>query len=153
MESTRATVPSCRAGGCVVACLALCIAACTTVDETALAVFASNAPASALLAGRVLQGHASFTRAREATLQLHSVDAPGLSCFGDLRMTATSSGVASLSCSNGQSVAIPFQVLSPLRGSGRTQAGDAHHALTYGLAPDMAAAYLGIPVERLGIPP
>ncbi len=128
---------------------ALAISACTTVDEAALAVFASHAPAAVVVAGRLMQGTASFTRAREGTLHVQSADAPGLACFGEMRLTATSAGVASLSCSDGQAVSIPFQVLSPLRGTGRAQAGNTHYALTYGLAPDMAAAYLGVPVGRM----
>lgn len=134
-------------------CVVMCLSACTTIDETALAVFASNTPAAGLFAGRVMQGTASFARAREATLHLQSADAPRLACFGDMRLTATSSGVATLSCSNGQTLAIPFQLLSPLRGLGRVQAGGADYALTYGLTADTAAAYLGVPVERLGPTP
>ena len=143
----------CRTARRALACMALCVSGCTTVDETALAMFASNAQASALFAGRVMLGNASFTRAREGTLQLQSVDAPGLACFGPMRLTASSSGVANMSCSDGQTVAIPFQVLSPLRGAGRLQVGGVDYALTYGLAPDMAAAFLGLPVERMGTAP
>ena len=133
----------------VLVALAACLGACTTIDETASAVFASNTPAAAVFGGRVLQGQASFTHARSGTVQLQSNDAPSLACFGPLRLTATSSGVASLSCSDGQTFAIPFQVLSPLRGSGRTQVGAAVFALTYGLQPDLAEAYLGLPEGRL----
>jgi hypothetical protein len=129
--------------------LALCLGACTSIDEAALTVFASNAPASGLFAGRVMQGNANFIRAREGSLHLQSTEGPALSCFGALRLTATLGGVASLSCSDGQSVAIPFQLLSPLRGSGRVQVGEAMFALTYGLPAETASAYLGLPVERL----
>jgi hypothetical protein len=127
----------------------MCLGACTSIDEAALGVFASNAPASGLFAGRVMQGHASFIRAREGSLYLQSTDGPSLACFGALRLTATLGGVANLSCSDGQSLAIPFQVLSPLRGAGRVQLGEAMFGLTYGLAAETASAYLGLPVERL----
>jgi len=129
--------------------LAMGLTACSTVEETASYLLTSNTQATALIAGRVLQGQARFTDARQGTLHLQTDDAPGLACFGPIRFTATGSGVASLSCSNGESVAIPFQSLSPLRGAGREQAGDRVLALTYGLAPDLAATYLGVPVERL----
>jgi hypothetical protein len=126
---------------------------CATVKETASAVFASNAQATGLVGGRVLQGQVSFTRARSGWVHLQSVDAPSLACFGALDLTATSSGVATLSCSDGQSAAIPFQVLSPLRGAGRSQPGEAAYGLTYGLPADSAAAHLGVPVERLAPTP
>lgn len=125
---------------------------CSTIDQTASNVFSSNADASGVFAGRVLLGKANFTTAREGTVHLQSDEAPSLNCFGNLRFTATTSGVVGFSCSDGSSPAIPFQALSPLRGSGRTQVGSNVFALTYGLQPEMAAAYLAVPVERLPRP-
>lgn len=135
-----------------VALAAVLLASCSAIDETASKVFSSNADATGVFAGRVLQGKANFTSAHEATIRLQSDDAPALSCFGSLRFTATSGGVAGFLCSDGSSVSMPFQSLSPLRGSGRGQIGHAAVALTYGLPPEMAAAYLGLPVERLARP-
>ena len=122
---------------------------CSTIDQTASNVFSSNADASAVFAGRVLLGKANFTTGREGTVHLQSDEPPSLNCFGNLRFTATASGVVGFACSDGSSPVVPFQALSPLRGSGRSQVGNNVFALTYGLQPEMAAAYLAVPVERL----
>ena len=133
---------------CAIALAAACTG-CTTLDETASNLFSSKTEVAAVFAGRVLQGQANFTSAREATVRLQSKDLPSLACFGALRFTATHSGVAGFSCSDGQMVSIPFQSLSPMRGSGRSQTGNSQFTLTYGLPPEMAAPYLGLPVEQL----
>ena len=125
------------------------MAACSTVDEAAANVFASRTQATALHAGQVLQGQASFTAARAGTVQLQSATTPPLSCFGAIRYTATSSGVATLSCSDGAAVAVPFDAVGPLRGAGRVQLGAGVFSLTYGLPPDMVAAYLGVPLAQV----
>ena len=125
---------------------------CSTIDETASSVFSSNTHATAVFAGRVLFGTANFTRAREATVELQSDEGPSLSCLGNLRYTSTTAGVVGFSCSDGQMVTIPFQSLSALRGSGRTQNANGVFALTYGLQPPMAAPYLGLSTDR-SMPP
>ena len=135
-----------------VAIALVCLSACSAIDETASAVLSSRADAAGVFAGRVLRGSASFANAHQASVQLQSDDTPRLNCFGTLRFTATTGGVAAFSCSDGQSVSIPFQSLSPLRGSGRMQVDGATFALTYGLQPAMAAAYLAIPAQRLARP-
>ena len=129
--------------------LLVCLAGCSTVNETATQLFSSDTPAAGVFAGRLLQGQANFTSAREASIRLQTVEPPGLGCLGALRFTGTSGGIASFTCSDGLTVSIPFQSLSALRGSGRTQVGESLFALTYGLAPEMAGAYLGVPAARL----
>ena len=132
-----------------VALMLLGLAACSTVDETATRLFSSDTPAAGVFAGRLLQGKANFTGAREASIRLQAMEPPGLSCLGTLRFTATGGGMTRFTCSDGLTVSIPFQSLSALRGSGRTQVGESLFALTYGLAPEMAGAYLGVPAARL----
>lgn len=132
--------------------ITILLCGCSTIDQTASNVFSSNADASGVFAGRVLLGKANFTTAREATVHLQSDEDPSLNCFGNLRFTATTGGVVGFACSDGSSPAVPFQALSPLRGSGRSQIGSNVFALTYGLQPEMAAAYLAVPVERLPRP-
>ena len=131
-----------------VALAALVLAGCSTIDETTSNVFSSNTPATAFFGGRVLFGTANFTRAHEATVRLQSDEGPSLNCLGSLLFTSTAAGVVGFSCSDGQMFTIPFQSLSALRGSGRTQNGNGVFALTYGLQPAMAAPYLGLSVER-----
>jgi len=57
--------------------------------------------------------------------------------------------VASLTCNDGQTAAVPFQMMGALRAAGRGMMGDTPAALTYGLPPEIAAPLLGVPVERL----
>jgi len=128
------------------------LGACSTLDDTAQDILASRASAAAVVAGRLLQGKAIFNRPRAGTIHLHSADAPSLDCVGALTMTATNSGVANLSCNDGQTVFVPFQLLGPMRASGRGRMSDAVFSLTYGLPPDMAGPYLGVPAGRL-MPP
>lgn len=132
--------------------LLLCLAACSTIDETATSLFSSDTHAAGVFAGRLLQGKANFTSAREASIRLQAVEPPGLGCLGTLRFTGTSGGIAAFTCSDGRAVSIPFQRLSALRGTGRVQVGEFMFALTYGLTPEMAGAYLAVPAARL-VPP
>lgn len=131
------------------AAVGLGVAGCSTVDDTLQRVLAARTTAMAVVGGRVLLGQASYTQPRAGTVDLHSPEAPAYDCTGSLTLTATMGGVASLVCSDGQSVAIPFQLLGAMRAAGRVTAGESVAALTYGLSPDLAAPYLGMPVERL----
>lgn len=130
----------------------LLLSACSTVEQTAADIFASRTPAGVFFLGRVLQGQVSFTSARQATIHVQSNDSPALACFGAMRFTASSSGIATLSCSNGMAVAIPFQALGPLRGAGRSQDAQAMVSMAYGLPADMLATYLGVPVDQVKVP-
>ncbi len=132
--------------------LTVCLAGCAAIDDKAQTLFASRASAAGVVGGRLLLGEASYAQARMGTLHLHSRDAPAFDCMGALQLTASTSGVASMTCSDGQSVAIPFQLLGALRAAGRAPMGASQFSFTYGLPPDMAAPYLGLAVERL-LPP
>ena len=125
----------------LVAGAVLLLGACALLDDSVQNVFASRAGAAAVVSGRLLQGQISYTQPRMGTIHLQTPDAPTLACSGTLNLTATSSGVASLTCNNGQTASIPFQLLSPLRAAGRGTMGDTGFALTYGLPPEMAAPF------------
>lgn len=129
------------------------LAGCAVVDDTVQNVFSSRAGAAAVVSGRLLKGQITYTQPRMGTIHLRSEDSPVLACSGALNLTATSTGVASLACSDGQSVVVPFQLLSPLRAAGRGNKGGAVFSLTYGLPPEMAAPFLGVEMERLMPPP
>ena len=127
----------------------VCLAGCSTVDETATRWFSSDTHAAGVFEGRLLQGKANFTSAREATIRLQAMEPPSLGCLGTLRFTGTGGGIAGFTCSDGLTVSIPFQSLSALRGTGRVRVGESMFALTYGLTPEMAAAFLAVPAARL----
>lgn len=128
------------------------LAGCASVTKKMTGWFSSNVDVIGVVEGRILRGQATFPSEREATLQLQSSDTPILACAGVLRYTASRSGVIDLSCNDGRSVLLVFQPVSPLSGAGRGGAGKAEFALTYGLPPERAAAYLAVPLERLELP-
>lgn len=131
---------------------ALSLGACALVEDTAQDLLASRTLATAVAGGRLLQGQVVYNQSRAGTLHLHSLDAPVLDCFGDLRLTSTSGGVASMTCSDGQTAVVPFQLLGALRAAGRGPMGEAVFSLTYGLPPEMAAPYLGVSIDQLARP-
>ena len=53
--------------------LLVCLAGCSTVDETATRWFSSDTHAAAVFEGRLLQGKANFTSAREASIRLQAM--------------------------------------------------------------------------------
>ena len=125
---------------------------CASLTEKTTRWLSSDVVAYGVLDARVMRGQASFPSEREATLQLQSSDAPGLSCFGSLRFTASNSGVVDFSCSDGRSLMVPFQSLGVLSGAGRGSSGPTRMAISYGLAPEKAASFLGLPADRLLMP-
>lgn len=125
------------------------LAGCAAVENTAQMVLASRTGAIAVLGERLLEGEATYNQSRSGTIDLHSLEGPPLACFGALHLTATTGGVASLTCSDGQTATVPFELLGALRAAGRGTVGDTPIALTYGLSPMLAGPYLGVGVERL----
>jgi hypothetical protein len=132
--------------------VAVGLGGCAFVEDKAQDLLASRTSATAVAGGRLLEGQVVYNQSRAGTLRLHSLDAPVLDCFGDLRLTSTSGGVASMSCSDGQMAVVPFQLLGALRAAGRGAMGEAVFSLTYGLPPEMAAPYLGVAIEQLARP-
>jgi hypothetical protein len=132
--------------------VAVFLGGCALIEDTAQDLLASRTSAAAVAGGRLLEGQVVYNQSRAGTLRLHSLDAPVLDCFGDLRLTSTSGGVASMSCSDGQTAVVPFQLLGALRAAGRGPMGEAVFSLTYGLPPEMAAPYLGVAIEQLARP-
>lgn len=128
------------------------LSGCASVNEKVTQWLSSGVDAIAMVDGKILRGKASFSSEREATLQLQSSDRPSLTCFGALRYTATTSGVVDFSCNDGRTLTTPFQSLSLLSGVGRGSVGNAEFALTYGLPPQKAASFLGLPADRLAMP-
>ena len=146
---------------CTTGVTVLLLSGCVAVSDGMTELSSSRTAAFAVVDGRVLRGEARLSAERAGSVQLQSADNPSLTCFGPLMFTATMQGVIRLSCSNGRTVAVSFQSLSPLGGAGRgnMETADAgapsrltDFALTYGLRADQASAYLGVPAASL-MPP
>ena len=129
------------------------LSGCAGVGEKLDGWMGSNAKAIAVVDGRILRGQASFTKEREANVVLQSSAGSSLTCFGPLRFSSSTNGWIDFSCSNGLAVKVNFRSLSPLSGMGRGLLGSSEFVLTYGLAPEQAAAYLEVPLDSLVEPP
>jgi len=130
----------------------LTLSGCAMVVEKGTGWLSSDADALAVMGSRVLRGEANFARERVGTLQLKTTDAPPVHCFGSLRYTATTSGTIDMACNDGRQFVLPFQEISQLSGTARGMAGDQPFALTYGMSPERAAGYLGLPADKLTPP-
>ena len=135
------------------AAAALPLGGCALVDDSLANALASRTHASATLGGRLLKGQAYYIQGRLGQVHLESEDAPTLACAGSLTLTGSQLGVAQMRCSNGQTVDVPFALLSPLRATGRGRMGEADFLFTYGLPPEQAGPFLGVPADRLRPPP
>ncbi len=128
------------------------MAGCASSLEKVSGWMSSNADALAVLDGQVLQGKMNFAREREGTLQIQTRAGPILSCSGPLRYTATHAGMLQLNCNDGRIGKLAFSALSPVSGTARGNVGTSPVLLTYGLAPEKAVGYLGVPLEMLAAP-
>jgi hypothetical protein len=133
----------------LLSCFLLCLPGCSSVGAKVSGWLSSNVDAIGVIDGRILLGQVNFPGEREGTIQLQSAGEPGLTCFGLLRYTSSTTGIANFSCNDGRSALLPFQAFSTLSGAGRTALGSGEFALTYGLTPDKAASYLAVPASQL----
>lgn len=118
-------------------------------DRTGRASFAAAEAAPPAAAAASAAGAAGVPSSNQATTgQIVGAPAPIAACFGNLRYTATSSGVLDLRCNEGTNVALPFTLITETRGYayGSTDAGTA--SLTFGLPDEEALAYLRAPAGK-----
>jgi hypothetical protein len=101
----------------------------------------------------LLTGKAVLFLDRTGTLELESDTEPMLKCVGQLRYTASQTGVAGLRCNDGTESQIPFTAISETKGygNGRTAKGTA--GFTFGFDMAAASAYLKLPVAKAPAPP
>lgn len=132
---------------------ALALVGCASSLEKVSGWMSSNADAFATLDGQILQGKMNFAREREGSLQVQTRSGPILSCTGPLRYTATKVGSVEVNCNDGKAGRLSFTALSPVNGTARGTVGSQPFLLTYGLAPEKAAGFLGVPLEMLATAP
>lgn len=142
-----------RAAGAGLLLLAALAGGCALVEDTVLNITASRTQASAVVHGQLLRGEAYYTQGRVGQVHLKTEEASQLACAGTLTLTGSQQGVAQMNCSNGQSVELPFSLQGPLRATGRGRMGNAEFLFTYGLPPEQAGPFLGLPSDRLRPPP
>lgn len=126
-------------------CVLSALVGCAKINDAGRRVFASSAPAIAMVNGTLLSGKVSVFTDRTGTVVLES---ERLSCSGNQRYTATRSGVFNLSCSDGSEVQLSFVALAETSGHARGRTARGSASLTYGLEPNVAAAYLELPAGQ-----
>lgn len=142
------------------------LAACALVDERAMWLVSSSAPAIAMVNGQVLVGSLNLRIDHTGSLavaqpaaepapavspgglapgQAPAVAAPTVSCVGQFRFIATTSGMVDLRCSDGTTTELNVALLSERSGYGYGQSASGPVSLTFGLEPQAARAYLLVP--------
>lgn len=120
---------------------------CASMNDMTMSLLSSTAPALAVIDARVFAGEVRLYTDRTGTVDLLAAE-PAISCAGNLRYTASTSGVVNLRCSDGSEALLPFTALGETSGhaSGPTARGTA--SLTYGLPPEQARAWLTAPAGK-----
>jgi hypothetical protein len=137
----------------VVACAAG-LPGCANYLEKVTGWMSSDADTFAVVDGQILQGKMNFALARAGSLQMQTRADPALTCVGPLRYTATHVGTIEIDCNDGRNGRLSFTAFNPVSGTARGNLGSAKVLLTYGMPPDKAAGYLGVPLEALAtVPP
>lgn len=123
----------------------LLLSGCVGTHDASMRLFSSAVSAQAVLGDVVLNGQVQLYTDRSGTLELVANDT-ALRCMGELRHTATRSGVISLHCSDGTQAQLIFAELTPTSGHGSSAAD--HVTLAYGLGPELAMSYLRAPAGK-----
>lgn len=129
--------------------VAIVLAGCASSVQKVNGWLSSNADALATVDGRVLFGKLNFPSEREANLQMETKTGPVLACSGKLRFGATKAGLIAINCSDGRTGTLSFAAINTLSGTARGSIGSSLMNLTYGLSPDKASGYLGLPPDKL----
>jgi hypothetical protein len=128
--------------------MTLLLSACVGLNDSAMRLLATSSPAYAVLNGTAFEGSAQLYSDRSGKLDLQSEKEPLIQCMGDLRRTASRSGVISLHCNDGAEAYVNFKVLGEASGHGSGSTGRGMVSLTFGLSRSEAAAHLKLPASR-----
>ena len=150
----------------MMACIAVLSVACAKIDDKAMSWVSSTSDAILLVNGRVMVGDVRFRIDHTGTLSVAqpepplkadeaappeadttAVEAkePMANCVGRFRYTSTTAGTVDLRCSDGTVAELLVVMLSEIRGYGYGQSAAGPVSLTFGLAPQVAKAYLRVP--------
>lgn len=126
----------------------LCLSGCAKINDARMELLSSSSPSLAVVNDNLLAGKVVLFTDRTGTLNLESKSTQGLKCLGDLRFTASRSGVANLKCTDGTDISMTFNAIGETRGfgNGKTSRGPASFA--FGFAPADAASYLNLPAGK-----
>jgi hypothetical protein len=128
--------------------LGLALSGCARINDVGKLLLASSMPAVALVNDTLLVGDATLFMDRSGRLSLESSPPGLLKCMGEMRYTATQTGVVNLRCSDGTEARLLFSTLSEVMGFGSGSSARGPVTLTFGMEPAEAAAYLNLPAGQ-----
>lgn len=124
---------------------AVLLQGCTNPSGASMGLFSATAPVLAVLADDLFTGTAVGYADRTGTIDIKSTVTPDLRCVGSFRYTGSSTGVAQVKCNDGAEASLNFNSLSLLSGYGVGKSTRGPASFTYGLTPEEASQYLGLP--------
>jgi hypothetical protein len=125
--------------------LAVLLGACAQINNYGMETLASTASTAAIINGSLLQGKVTLYTNRSGAVSLESADEPPLTCFANMRFTATQSGVMNFKCSDGSAPQLSFVMLTELSGYASGAGTSGPQSLVYGLKGTASLAYLVAP--------
>jgi hypothetical protein len=146
------------------------LSGCARMNDRGLRLFSTKVDATLIVNARLLQGELVLLPDRTGVMSVN-LDAPGAgstpniltapaprqpeySCSGQLRYTATSSGVIDVRCNDGAQAQLQFSLLSETQGYAYVLSGTPGMSLVFGMSPTQAKAYLRPPEgKRLVLSP
>ena len=128
--------------------LMLALTGCAKINDAGMRLLSSSAPAVAVVNDTLLTGTALVFTDRTGTLKLESSLDPKMKCLGQMRYTATQTGMVSLKCSQGTEAHLTFTATHETRGYGTGTTGKGPASFTFGMEPGDAAAYLMLPAGK-----
>lgn len=130
------------------AMLLVALTGCAKINDAGKRLLASSATAVAVVNDTLLLGDAVLLLDRTGRLDLQSSPPSGLKCRGEMRYTATQTGVVNLRCSDGTETRLVFSAISDIMGFGSGSNAHGPVTFTFGMEPAAAAAYLTLPAGQ-----
>lgn len=133
----------------LLACLVLAgIGGCAMVNDRAMRLVSSKAPATLLINGQLIEGSVLLAPDRTGTVEFAAEKGDIVRCGGGMRFTASNSGAIDLRCSDGTAVELAYTMLRDTRGYAYGQSAGGPVSLVFGLSALDARAYLRLPPGR-----
>ncbi len=126
------------------------LSGCADMEHIGWVLVSSSKPALMQVAGQRLEGVVQLRPDRTGAIQVSGTGSVS-SCAGSLRFTAVNAGTMDMRCSDGAMFAMRFTLVNEVKGYAYGSFQDAVVALTFGMDPSEAQAYLSPAPQR--VPP
>jgi len=123
-----------------------CLSGCVMNESGAkMGLFSATAPVFAILTDDLYTGTAIGYMDRTGSIELTSSLDSASKCVGEFHYTGSKTGVATVSCNDGNLAKLQFNALGPLSGYGVGRSTRGPASFTFGLTLEQASKYLTIP--------